>query len=117
VQEILAERTTSSGDHELLVVWKSSWIPKSNMLADGPVMRRFEEAPKVMFRNSVDRKMRIILPVEPGTVLDDDCAYISSRESVNRKKRSPRQDAKDRGVKRTIDGDNNPSHPKNQNGK
>ena len=53
VQEILAERTTFSGDHELLVVWKTSWIPKSNMLADGPVMRRFVEASKVLFRNGV----------------------------------------------------------------
>ena len=96
VQEILAERTTSSGEHELLVVWKASWIPKHNMIADGPVMRRFEATPKVIFRNSVVRDMRIILPVEPGTVLDDDSAEIEYRETASRKKRSHRQDAKDR---------------------
>jgi hypothetical protein len=62
--------------------------------------------------------MRIILPVEPGTVLDDDCAEIGCRESVlAQRQRSHRQDAKDSGVKRTFDGENTPSQPKNQLGK
>ena len=93
VQEILAERTTFSGDHELLVVWKTSWIPKSNMLADGPVMRRFVEASKVLFRNGVVRDMRIIMPVRPGSVFDDDCTEIAWRDKENR------QDVEERRVK------------------
>ena len=83
VQEILAERTTLSGDHELLVVWKTSWIPKSNMIADGPVMRRFVAASKVLFHNSVVRDMRIIMPVRPGSVFDDDCTEIAYRDREN----------------------------------
>jgi hypothetical protein len=77
VQEILAERTSISGENELLVVWKTSWIPRSNMDADGPVMRRFEKAPKCRFSTAAG-SMRIILPVEPGTVLAQECATIAA---------------------------------------
>jgi hypothetical protein len=95
VQEILAERTTFSGDHELLVVWKTSWIPKSDMLAapDGPVMSRFVAASKVLFRNSVVRDMRIIMPVSPGSVFDDDCTEIACLDKENC------QDVEERRVK------------------
>ena len=75
VAEILAERTSVSGENELLVVWKPCWIPISNMHSDGPVMRTFRDAPKWKF-NSAAGAMRLILPVEPGTVLADDCAAI-----------------------------------------
>ena len=75
VAEILAERTSVSGENELLVVWKHSWIPISNMHSDGPVMRNFRDTPKWKF-NSASGAMRLILPVEPGTVLADDCAAI-----------------------------------------
>lgn len=75
VAEILAERTSVSGDNELLVVWKPCWIPISNMHSDGPVMRAFRDAPKWNF-NSAAGAMRLILPVEPGTVLAEDCAAI-----------------------------------------
>ena len=127
VQEILAERTTSSGDQEVLVVWKTSWISRPDMLADGPAMRLFDAAPKVIFRNSVVREMRIILPVEPGTALYDDCAEIGCRESVLAQRQRPQPSsliprsrtaaAKDCGEKRTLDGEDTPSHPNNQLGK
>ena len=75
VQEILAERTAISGEKELLVVWKTSWIPAKNMIADGPVMRRFSEAAKCKF-SSAYGPMCITLPVEPGTALAHDCATV-----------------------------------------
>jgi hypothetical protein len=127
VQEILAERTTSSGDQELLVVWKTSWIPKSDMLADGPAMRLFDVSPKVIFRNSAVREMRIVLPVEPGTVLYDDCAEIGCREAILAQRQRPQPSsliprtwtaaANDCGEKRTLTGENTPSHPMNLLGK
>ena len=58
-----------------MVVWKTSWIPSSNMIADGPVLRRFRNSPKWNF-SSAAGNMRIILPVEPGTVLARDCATV-----------------------------------------
>lgn len=82
VQDILAERTTLQGDSELLVVWKASWIPKSNMEADGPMLRVFDTAPKIVFRNTVVRSLRIFLPVEPGTVLQGDSDEVEYREAV-----------------------------------
>jgi hypothetical protein len=70
VQEILAERTSVSGERELLVIWKTTWIPKRNMIPDGPIMRRFNEARKWTFVSSAGV---LILPVEPGTMLEQDC--------------------------------------------
>jgi hypothetical protein len=74
VQDILAERTSVTGENEYLVVWKPSWIPVSNM-ADGPVMHRYESIPKWTY-SSAQGSMRLKLPVEPGTVLAEDCAAI-----------------------------------------
>jgi hypothetical protein len=71
VQDILAERTSKrSGQRELLVVWKPTWIPKKNMIQDGPVMRRFSEASKWKFASVAGD---LILPVEPGSALQQDC--------------------------------------------
>lgn len=41
VIDILAERTTSAGIRELLVVWKPEWIAKSQIDRSGPVMKRW----------------------------------------------------------------------------
>ena len=82
VAEILAERTSLSGENELLVVWKHSWIPISNMHSDGPVMRKFRGTPKWKFNSALG--MRLILPVEPGTVLADDCAAIVAAADAER---------------------------------
>ena len=75
VQEILAERVTARGDTELLVVWKTSWIPQSNMIADGPVLRAFMQIPKCKF---VSAAGTISIPVEPGTTLAQECAFIAA---------------------------------------
>jgi hypothetical protein len=45
VQDILAERTSVTGDDELLVVWKPSWVAVSNV-KPGPELRRFRSLPK-----------------------------------------------------------------------
>ena len=75
VQDILAERTSPSGESEYLVQWKPSWIPVSNMHPDGPTMRKFTEAPKWKF-SSAAGALRLYMPVEPGTVFAQDCATI-----------------------------------------
>ena len=71
VQDILAERVSiNTGQRELLVVWKPSWIPNRNMIRDGPVMRRFTEATKWKWVSGIGD---LILPVEPGTTLGQEC--------------------------------------------
>ena len=46
VQDILAERTsTTLGCSEVLVVWKPTWIPITNV-QDGPILRKFRAATK-----------------------------------------------------------------------
>jgi hypothetical protein len=74
VQDILAARTSTTGDDELLVVWKPSWAPASNF-KDGPGLRRFQDATKWKFTSAVSG-MRVILPVEPGSPLADDHAVM-----------------------------------------
>ena len=75
VQAILAERTsTTPGSSEVLVVWKPSWIPITNV-PDGPILSKHHDAPKCRFMSSVGK---IILPVEPGTTLADDIAAAAA---------------------------------------
>ena len=44
VLDILAQRTTRQGDAEFLVLWKPSWILKSQ-LAKGPVVDQWKQTP------------------------------------------------------------------------
>ena len=81
VQAILAERTSVSGENEFLVVWKPSWIPISNMMADGPVIERYTATPKWAF-SSAQGAMRIFVPAEPGTPFAADCATIAARSAA-----------------------------------
>jgi hypothetical protein len=74
VADILAERTSVSGENEVLVVWKPSWIPISN-LSDGPVLEQYSDSYKWKF-SSAFGAMRLFLPVAPGTALAEDCASI-----------------------------------------
>ncbi len=66
VQDILAERTSLTGDKELLVVWKPSWEPASNV-QHGPAMTLFRATPKWEF-TSCTRGMRVLLPVERNMI-------------------------------------------------
>ncbi len=79
VQDILAECTTVLGGKELLVVWKTSWIPKRNMISDGPVMQRWTEARKCKFKLGLDY---IRLAVEPGSTLAMDCDWRIAAEHL-----------------------------------
>ncbi len=81
VQAILAERSSVSGENEFLVVWKPSWIPISNMMADGPVIQRYKATPKWTF-SSAQGAMRISVPAEPGTPFAADCATIAARAAA-----------------------------------
>ena len=74
VLDILAARTSTTGDDELLVAWQPSWAPASNV-KDGPGLRRFQEATKWKFTSAVSG-MRVILPVEPDSPLADDHALM-----------------------------------------
>jgi hypothetical protein len=76
VQAIMAERSTSTGGvNEVLVVWKPDWIPISNV-PDGPVLRQHRDARKCIFMSSVGK---VILPVEPQSSLDDDMVAAAAR--------------------------------------
>ena len=81
VQEILAERTSVSGENEVLVVWKTSWIPVSNLIADGPVLQQFQSTPKIVF-STRKGSMSVYVPVEPGTQLQADCVEIARRRAA-----------------------------------
>jgi hypothetical protein len=72
VQEILAERTSCDKhkQNELLVVWKTCWVPKGNVKR-GPVLQRFKAAPKFKFSSAAGD---IYWAVEPGTQLAIDVA-------------------------------------------
>jgi hypothetical protein len=74
VQDILAARTSTTGDDEVLVVWKPSWTPVS-CVKNGPGIRRYYSAIKWKFTHAVSG-MRVILPVEPGTQLAEDHAVM-----------------------------------------
>jgi len=67
VQEILAERTSldKRKQNELLVVWKTCWVPKGNVKR-GPVLQRFKAAPKFKFTSAAGD---INWSVEPDTQL------------------------------------------------
>jgi hypothetical protein len=106
VQDILAVRTSASGDDEqklywrlsiyyteywfttgddeVLVVWKPSWTPASNV-RDGPGLRRFQAATKWKFTSAVSG-MRVILPVEPGTQLAQDHALMQKMADAEKRK-------------------------------
>jgi len=81
VQEILAERTSVSGENEVLVVWKTSWIPVSNLIADGPVLQQFQGTPKIVF-STCRGSMSVYVPVEPGTQLQADFVEIARRRAA-----------------------------------
>ena len=88
VQEIIAERTSiTTGGHELLVVWKTSWVPMDSMIADCPAMRRWNETYKWRFCDCCeDAVMHVILPVEPGSRMANDMveAYAAKAQMIRR---------------------------------
>ena len=83
VQDILAERTSVSGDNEVLVVWKASWIPVAN-LRDGPVLRAWRLAP--MFTTAAMR-MQVMVAMEPGSQLAQDVERVQAAARASKKQR------------------------------
>jgi hypothetical protein len=76
VQDILAERTsTTLGCSEVLVTWKPTWIPITNV-QDGPILRKFRAASKCYFLSAAGK---LLLPVEPDTALADDIDAAAAR--------------------------------------
>jgi len=72
LQDILADRQTLSGESEMLVVWKCTWIPASSV-KDGPVLSKWLYTDK--FKTGHD-PMNVRLPVIRGTQLHKDCMII-----------------------------------------
>ena len=95
VQEILAERVSMGGERELLVVWKTSWVPKENVVADGPVMRQFRHSRKCNFKSATGD---MILAVEPGTTLQRDCDDVELDEQIQRSATAANDSRDDSGV-------------------
>ncbi len=78
VQDILAERTsTTLGCSEVLVAWKPSWIPITNLEA-GPILRDWRAANKCYFLSAAGK---LLLPVEPDSALADDMAAVAAARS------------------------------------
>ena len=76
VLDILAERTsTTLGCSEVLVTWKPTWIPITN-LQDGPILRKYRHTPKCRFQSAAGK---LLLPVEPDTALADDMDAVAAR--------------------------------------
>ena len=81
VQEILAERTSLDNrqQNELLVVWKTCWVPKGNVKR-GPVLQRFQAAPKFKFTSAAGD---INWAVEPDTQLAFDVAAVQAAQRAS----------------------------------
>ena len=76
VQDILAERTsTTLGCSEVLVAWKPSWIPITNV-QDGHILRNWRAATKCYFLSAAGK---LLLPVEPDSALADDMDAVAAR--------------------------------------
>ena len=76
VLEIIAERTSiTSGGNDILVVWKSSWMPLPWVIADSPAWRRWNASRKWQSSEACDNAvMQVTLPVEDGSVMAADLA-------------------------------------------
>ena len=96
VQEFIAERTSiTTGDNEILVVWKTSWMPLSSLIADSPAWRRWKDAQKWQSCHCGDchshnALMQVTLPVEDGSVMAADLAegYASNARTYLRMERA-----------------------------
>ena len=72
VQDILAERTSSTGANEVLVVWKPEWIPITNV-RPGDVLDAWRSTPKW---SSAAMNMKVMLPMAPDSQLQKDVQHV-----------------------------------------
>ena len=78
VLDILASRSsTTLGCPEVLVVWKPSWIPITNVM-DGPILSKFLESRKCQFLSAAGT---LLLPVESDSTLALDIAEAADRSA------------------------------------
>jgi hypothetical protein len=78
VTDILAERSSLSGEDEVLVVWKPEWVPFSTV-REGPVRDAWMLAPKWSASQTVGGMvMRISLPIESNSSLATDVNIMAS---------------------------------------
>jgi|688.fasta_scaffold674059_1 hypothetical protein len=82
ISEILAERTSVRGENEVLVVWKSCWIGKSQLKSHGPVEMAWKATRKWQSPNSSGIVVR--LAAETGSNLSKDMAHIAATAAENR---------------------------------
>ena len=82
ISEILAERTSVRGENEVLVVWKSCWIGKSQLKSHGPVELAWKAARKWQSPNSNGIVVRFA--AETGSNLSKDMAHIAAAAAENR---------------------------------
>jgi hypothetical protein len=88
VLDILAQRTsTTLGCSEVLVTWKPTWIPITNV-QDGPILRKFRAATKCCFQSAAGK---LHLPVEPDTALADDMDAVAARSERQQELQAKRE--------------------------
>ena len=91
VAEILAERTTTSGENEFLVVWKPTWIPESNIVPNGPAMLSFKLSTKISYSHSTSKYLRVILPVEARTRFEQEYTTLQAEAAARAQRKQRRR--------------------------
>jgi len=81
VSEILAERTTVTNVNEVLVVWKTSWIPVSQLDRHGPVFASWRSAHKWRSYRLRPSDIQVSLPCEHGSRLAADLLFLHRARS------------------------------------
>ena len=76
-QYVMAERISSNGEGEVLVVWKPNWIPTADMV-DMQVYDDFKKASHCKFNSMVGS---LTLPVDRGSKLADDLSSHCDKAS------------------------------------
>jgi hypothetical protein len=85
VQSILAERSSATGGNEVLVVWQTEWIPAANVQKSGSAWKAWKRTPKW---TSSAMMMQVMLPIEPGSQLQKDCAYVEEARAAEVRRRA-----------------------------
>ena len=91
VAEILAERTTTSGENEFLVVWKPTWLPESNIVPNGPAMLSFKLSNRISYSHSTSKHLRVILPVEARTRFEQEHTTLQAAAAARAQRKQHRR--------------------------
>jgi hypothetical protein len=85
VQSILAERSSATGGNEVLVVWQPEWIPTANIQKSGSAWKAWKRTPKW---TASAMMMQVMLPIEPESQLQKDCAYVEKARAAEVRRRA-----------------------------